>query len=90
MNLRTAAVFLLLLPWLGRPPVLAAAVVHPAECNGCGRCVADCPYQAVLLEGKLARVDASRCAACGICAGACPSSTPSRKISDAPAIARAV
>ncbi len=76
---------LIALPWLKRDAVPPAAKVDPKNCNGCGRCVADCPYQAVLLaprgDGhgtKIAEVIAERCAACGICAGACPSSTPFR------------
>ncbi|HEX6157985.1 MAG TPA: cytochrome b N-terminal domain-containing protein [Burkholderiales bacterium] len=70
---------LLALPWLSKTEVVVARV-DPANCNGCGRCVADCPYEAVVLSGGKASVFASRCAACGICAGACPSSTPFRSI----------
>ena len=70
---------LLVLPWLSKADVVVARV-DPANCNGCGRCVADCPYEAVVLSGGKASVFASRCAACGICAGACPSSTPFRSI----------
>ena len=70
---------LLVLPWLSKAEVVVARV-DPANCNGCGRCVADCPYEAVVLSGGKASVFASRCAACGICAGACPSSTPFRSI----------
>lgn len=80
---------LVVLPRLARRPALPAAVVSPQNCNGCGRCVDDCPYQAVLLaphETKRgafqAVVMAERCAACGICAGACPSSTPFRADAD--------
>jgi coenzyme F420-reducing hydrogenase delta subunit/ferredoxin len=79
------------LPWLppGKRPVVAR--VDLANCNGCGRCFADCPYVAVTMRPRsdgraLAReafVDADLCAACGICAGACPSSTPFRT-TDAP------
>lgn len=76
-----ASVLLLVLPYLARQPVVAARV-DPANCNGCGRCVADCPYQAVTLSGDKALVFPERCAACGICAGACPSSTPFRSIRD--------
>ena len=65
------------LPYFSRKQNLVAARVDPANCNGCGRCVADCPYEAILLKEK-AEVIAERCAACGICAGACPSSTPFR------------
>jgi coenzyme F420-reducing hydrogenase delta subunit/ferredoxin len=68
-----------------RPPV---AVVDPANCNGCRRCLADCPYAAITMVAhpsgragrSLAVVDADLCASCGICAGACPSSTPFRRV----------
>jgi ferredoxin len=71
----------LLLPYFTKQTQIVVAQVDPANCNGCGRCVADCPYQAVILSAaKKARVYADRCAACGICAGACPSSTPFRSI----------
>ncbi len=72
---------LLILPYLWRKRVVPAQV-SPENCNGCGRCVADCPYQAVTLLGNKALVFPERCAACGICAGACPSSTPFRSIRD--------
>jgi coenzyme F420-reducing hydrogenase delta subunit/ferredoxin len=66
------------------------AVVDPANCNGCRRCFADCPYAAITMVphpnqriGRtLAVVDADLCASCGICAGACPSSTPFRSVAD--------
>ncbi len=64
----------------------AVARVDLAHCNGCARCVADCPFGAVSM---LARTDLTRhalqasvqsdlCAACGICVGSCPSATPFR------------
>lgn len=73
-------------PWLGRGARLPAAVVSPADCNGCGRCFADCPFLAVTLvphpakarAPRMAQVDPALCTGCGICAGACPSSTPFR------------
>jgi coenzyme F420-reducing hydrogenase delta subunit/ferredoxin len=66
-----------------RPPV---ALVDPAQCNGCGRCLDDCPYSAISMEPRPGRRDGQKipvvvadlCASCGICAGACPSSTPFR------------
>lgn len=74
-----ASALLFLLPYLSKRQSPIAARVDPANCNGCGRCVADCPYEAILLsDAKKAVVAAERCAACGICAGACPSSTPFR------------
>ncbi len=90
----TSAVAMLLIvaaaPWL--PPLKrpAAARVDLANCNGCERCVRDCPYNAVAMrprsdgrpfEGE-AVVDPGYCVACGICAGACPTSTPFRRMSD--------
>ncbi len=87
-----ALALLLLLPVWPRAKVMApVAVVDPAHCSGCRRCVDDCPYAAITMVahphfalGKpghaLAQVDAERCASCGICAGACPSSTPFRSM----------
>lgn len=67
-----------------------AAQIDPANCNGCGRCLADCPFGAVTLaprsDGRraprIAEISPELCAACGICAGACPSSTPFRSAED--------
>jgi ferredoxin/coenzyme F420-reducing hydrogenase delta subunit len=78
------------LPWL--PPMRPArpAAVDLDNCNGCGRCLADCPYDAIAMvarkDGKPFErqpvVDASHCVACGICAGACPTSMPFRRLSE--------
>jgi ferredoxin len=71
------------LPWLTRRQPLPAAVVNLDNCNGCGRCIDDCPYEAVTRRpDKRAVVLADRCAACGICAGACPSATPFRRVTE--------
>jgi ferredoxin len=77
-----ATLLLVGLPWLARRPRLIPAKVSPENCNGCGRCVADCPYEAVRLTDRRAEVFPERCAACGICAGACPSSTPFRSVAE--------
>lgn len=77
-----ASALLLLMPYLSGKAEVLPARVDPPNCNGCGRCVADCPYNAVMLSKGKAAVLADRCAACGICAGACPSSTPFRSIRD--------
>ena len=79
---------LLLCPVLARAPRAAVAVVDPANCNGCSRCFADCPYGAITMHphpdarvgARMALVSSELCAGCGICAGACPSSTPFRSI----------
>jgi ferredoxin/coenzyme F420-reducing hydrogenase delta subunit len=81
---------LAVMPWL--PPFRKPkpAEVTLEHCNGCGRCVEDCPYEAVRLVARTdqrpflqqAEVNAANCVSCGICVGACPSSTPFRRTSD--------
>ncbi len=86
-------ILLALFPWVSRAaraPRPIAAVVNLANCNGCARCFADCPYAAVTMQPRtdgrnLPRqsvVDPDLCAGCGICAGACPSSTPFRSVAE--------
>jgi quinol-cytochrome oxidoreductase complex cytochrome b subunit/coenzyme F420-reducing hydrogenase delta subunit/NAD-dependent dihydropyrimidine dehydrogenase PreA subunit len=72
------------MPPLRRAP---AAIVNLEFCNGCDRCVQDCPYAAVTLVPRTdglpfeheARVDPALCVSCGICTGACPTATPFRQ-----------
>ena len=83
------ASLLMALPWLA--PRLrtqpAAARVDLPNCNGCGRCVQDCPFSAVTLGPRTdglpyaeqAVVDPDLCVGCGICVGACPTATPFRR-----------
>jgi ferredoxin/coenzyme F420-reducing hydrogenase delta subunit len=81
---------LAVLPWL--PPFRRArpAQVDLAHCNGCERCVEDCPYEAIRLVARTdgapfpqqAQVNADLCVSCGICVGACPSSTPFRRTAE--------
>ncbi|MCX7154998.1 MAG: hydrogenase iron-sulfur subunit [Rhodocyclales bacterium] len=80
-----ATILLFALPFLPHPKAQPIAVVDAANCNGCSRCHADCPYEAITMTihpdkpgHKIAVVDPDLCASCGICAGACPSSTPFR------------
>lgn len=78
------------LPWMPGRREGGAAEVFLDHCNGCARCVADCPYSAITLGPRSdalpfsheARVNAARCVSCGICMGSCPSSTPFRRTSD--------
>lgn len=87
------AAFTLLL--IGMPWIPANSGDRPAEvflehCNGCERCVQDCPYEAITLEPRSdgahfrfeVAVNSRKCVACGICMGACPSSSPFRRKGD--------
>jgi len=76
-----------ILPWLPtRHKQIPVAEVHLKDCSGCRLCVADCPYEAVVMRPRSdglrfleeAVVVPDRCVSCGICVGACPSSTPFR------------
>ncbi|MCJ7556691.1 MAG: cytochrome b N-terminal domain-containing protein [Gammaproteobacteria bacterium] len=79
-------VLLLAAPWLPPARRAAPAVVNLDNCNGCERCVDDCPFDAVSMaprsDGKAyaleAVVDPELCISCGICVGACPTATPFR------------
>ncbi len=82
---------LTILPWLPsrREEQAPVAVVDPANCNGCGWCLADCPYEAVSMREhdyknghQQSVVDSDLCVSCGICAGACPSSSPFRHVDE--------
>jgi coenzyme F420-reducing hydrogenase delta subunit len=53
-----------------RRPRLPAAVVSAANCNGCGRCFADCPYAADLQAAR----DAGASAIGLVCTGMLPPS----------------
>ncbi len=75
------------LPWLpSRFKQIPVAEVNLKDCSGCRLCVADCPYEAVVMRPRSdgmhfpeeALVVPDRCVSCGICAGACPSSNPFR------------
>lgn len=81
------SVLLCVLPWLpGRHKQIPVAEVNLKECSGCRLCVADCPYEAVVMRPRSdgmqfmeeAVVVADRCVSCGICVGACPSSSAFR------------
>ncbi len=54
------------------------AKVDPSKCNGAGRCVEECEYNAITFIGtdnelQKAVVDPSLCSGCGACVPVCPS-----------------
>jgi quinol-cytochrome oxidoreductase complex cytochrome b subunit/coenzyme F420-reducing hydrogenase delta subunit/ferredoxin len=73
-------------PWLPPGRTRSVAVVDLGNCNGCERCVDDCPFDAVDMAPRSdgtsyereAVVDPDKCISCGICVGACPTASPFR------------
>ena len=73
-------------PWLppGRKPAVVSVDLN--NCNGCQRCVEDCPFGALEMAPRSdglkfvseAIVLADLCLSCGICVGSCPTATPFR------------
>jgi quinol-cytochrome oxidoreductase complex cytochrome b subunit/coenzyme F420-reducing hydrogenase delta subunit len=75
-----------LAPWAPSQKKESPALVSLDYCNGCERCVDDCPFGAVEMVPRTdglsysheASVDPDLCISCGICVGACPTATPFR------------
>jgi heterodisulfide reductase subunit A len=55
-------------------PLMAS--VNSQLCDGCGECVASCPYSAIEMEGdeggKVAKIEKASCKGCGGCVPVCP------------------
>lgn len=85
-----ALALLMLLPWLPPAKSPPAAVVSLDNCNGCARCVDDCPFSAITMARRSdgmpylteAVVNIDNCVSCGICVGACPTATPFRRATE--------
>lgn len=81
-------VLLTLLPWLPPKKAEDVAEVSLDNCNGCGYCAEDCPFEAIVMRPRSddlphpreAVVIADNCVNCGICVGACPSSMAFRSV----------
>ena len=80
-------ILLFIIPWLPPRRKKAVATVNLENCNGCTRCVTDCPFNAVSMQRRTdggpfnqeAVVDPDMCVSCGICVGSCPTATPFRR-----------
>jgi len=80
-------ILLFIIPWLPPRRKKAVAQVNLENCNGCTRCVVDCPFSAVSMQRRTdggpfnqeAVVDPDMCVSCGICVGSCPTATPFRR-----------
>jgi ferredoxin len=68
------------IPWWMTRETPQKAVIDTNRCNGCARCVEDCPYDAIVMVPRKdghprykiqAELDPAKCVGCGICAGAC-------------------
>ncbi len=81
-----ASTAIVALPWLPAQKAEQVALVTLDYCNGCERCVDDCPFGAVEMVPRTdgtsyshqAEVDPQLCVSCGICVGSCPTATPFR------------
>jgi coenzyme F420-reducing hydrogenase delta subunit/quinol-cytochrome oxidoreductase complex cytochrome b subunit/ferredoxin len=82
----SVTLLLMIMPWLPPKKTGPAAEVHLDQCNGCGQCAEDCPFDAITVQARSdgspweneVVVNPSLCAACGICVGSCHSSNPFR------------
>ena len=84
------SLLLCIAPWLppGRKPAVVSVDLN--NCNGCERCVEDCPFGALemaprsdgLKYASEAIVLDKLCLSCGICVGSCPTATPFRTRSE--------
>ncbi len=48
-------------------------VIHEEKCKGCGKCLRNCPMEAITGTPRLAhKIDPEKCINCGACVGTCP------------------
>jgi len=49
------------------------AEVDKELCVGCETCVDECPAEAIIMEGGIAKIDKKKCTECSTCVDVCPS-----------------
>jgi len=82
----SVTLLLMMMPWLLPRKDGPKAVVDLDNCNGCGLCFDDCPFDAISIQARTdgakfeheVIVNPTLCGACGICTGSCPASNPFR------------
>ena len=48
-------------------------VIHEEKCKGCGKCLRNCPMEAITGAPRLVhKIDPEKCINCGACVGTCP------------------
>ena len=48
-------------------------VIHEEKCKGCGKCLRNCPMEAITGTPRLVhKIDPEKCINCGACVGTCP------------------
>ena len=55
-------------PFIG----MKTAVIDPACCNQCGKCLEHCRFNAIERDGNTYRVNPLRCEGCAVCVHVCP------------------
>ena len=74
----------------------AAMKACKAACIACGKCVRECKFEAIVVEGNVSYIDADKCRLCRKCVDACPTKAihavnfpapkPKPEVPEAPAI----
>ncbi|MFQ6062210.1 MAG: 4Fe-4S binding protein [Methanosarcinales archaeon] len=51
---------------------ISSPEIEKSTCDGCGKCIEECPYDAISIMDGVAILDTLKCQQCGICVPVCP------------------
>ncbi|MFQ6072554.1 MAG: 4Fe-4S binding protein, partial [Methanosarcinales archaeon] len=51
---------------------ISSPEIEKSKCDGCGKCIEECPYAAISIMDGVAILDTLKCQQCGICVPVCP------------------